>query len=518
MKRYVCLVALAAIIKWTSALQCYDCQNVTDVNACNKTVTCASNEACFMGSTLLTNIERTYTLTCKDNIHCNPLGPSSALVGRSVANDESSSIKRVVACHECCATPLCNKALCNHPRPATCTDDQSVDCAKIHSLFNVCADIQKAKLVCPKFCNLCNVVDGNWNWWSSWSRCDVTCANGTLTRHRNCTDPAPQNGGLDCFGIGTESQMCILDRCPVHGGWSLWSPWGSCSVTCDVGMQRRDRSCSNPYPSKDGDHCYGDSRDDQICYEHGCTNGGWSAWANWSSCTATCGGGLRTRDRMCNNPFPSYLGRYCDGSSQNIDLCNNVPCSDGGWSAWENWSSCTATCAGGLRTRDRMCNNPVPSYLGRYCDGPSQNTDLCNNVPCTGTDIQFVVGTPVMTSCSGNSWTIPRTCEVAFDTFISRANPQFNLQRATFTASKTGTYWFEWNLVAETTHQDFYIYKNDNQIAMMKFDSNHTHVTYANQVQLMMNDYVRLKRCAGGMFVGNLNLHYSSTFTGILIS
>ncbi|XP_052264383.1 coadhesin-like isoform X5 [Dreissena polymorpha] len=458
----VCLVALAAIIKWTSALQCYDCQNVTDVNACNKTVTCASNEACFMGSTLLTNIERTYTLTCKDNIHCNPLGPSSALVGRSVANDESSSIKRVVACHECCATPLCNKALCNHPRPATCTDDQSVDCAKIHSLFNVCADIQKAKLVCPKFCNLCNVVDGNWNWWSSWSRCDVTCANGTLTRHRNCTDPAPQNGGLDCFGIGTESQMCILDRCPVHGGWSLWSPWGSCSVTCDVGMQRRDRSCSNPYPSKDGDHCYGDSRDDQICYEHGCTNGGWSAWANWSSCTATCGGGLRTRDRMCNNP--------------------------------------------------------VPSYLGRYCDGPSQNTDLCNNVPCTGTDIQFVVGTPVMTSCSGNSWTIPRTCEVAFDTFISRANPQFNLQRATFTASKTGTYWFEWNLVAETTHQDFYIYKNDNQIAMMKFDSNHTHVTYANQVQLMMNDYVRLKRCAGGMFVGNLNLHYSSTFTGILIS
>ncbi|XP_052264429.1 coadhesin-like isoform X3 [Dreissena polymorpha] len=396
----VCLVTLAAIIKWTSALQCYDCQNVTDVNACNKTVTCASNEACFMGSTLLTNIERTYTLTCKDNIHCNPLGPSSALVGRSVANDESSSIKRDVACHECCATPLCNKALCNHPRPATCTDDQSVDCAKIHSLFNVCADIQKAKLVCPKFCNLCNVVDGNWNWWSSWSRCDVTCANGTQTRHRTCTDPAPQNGGLDCFGIGTESQMCILDRCPVHGGWSLWSPWGSCSVTCDVGMQRRDRSCSNPYPSKDGDHCYGDSRDDQICYEPGCTS----------------------------------------------------------------------------------------------------------------TDIQFVVGTPVMTHCSGL-----RTCEVAFDTFISRANPQFNLQTATFTASKTGTYWFEWNLIAGTNYPDCYVYKNDNQIAKIVLDSNHTHVTYANQVQLMMNDYVRLKMCDVSWFF-DPNLHYSSTFTGILIS
>ncbi|KAH3866542.1 hypothetical protein DPMN_029619 [Dreissena polymorpha] len=55
--------------------------------------------------------------------------------------------------------PLCNKALCNHPWPATCTDDQSVDCAKIHSLFNMCADIQKAKLVCPKLCNICNSTE-----------------------------------------------------------------------------------------------------------------------------------------------------------------------------------------------------------------------------------------------------------------------------------------------------------------------------------------------------------------------
>jgi len=51
----------------------------------------------------------------------------------------------------------------------------------------------------------------------------------------------------------------------VNGDWSMWSEWGSCSVTCDVGIQRRDRSCSDPYPDNYGDHCFGESRDDRIC-------------------------------------------------------------------------------------------------------------------------------------------------------------------------------------------------------------------------------------------------------------
>ncbi|XP_052264960.1 coadhesin-like [Dreissena polymorpha] len=246
MTRYTCFVVLAAFLKWTSALQCYDCHNVTDVHACSQMLTCAANEVCYMGSTALTNTEWTYTLTCKDNLHCNPLGSTGAVIGRSVGNIGSSTTKRDVACHECCSTSLCSKALCNNPRPATSTDDQSVDCAKIHSLFNVCADIQRAKLVCPRICNLCNIVDGHWNWRSSWDICDVTCANGTQTRQRTCTDPEPQNGGLNCVGVEIESQTCSLDSCPIHGGWCLWSPWGSCSVPCDVGMQRRDRSCSNP--------------------------------------------------------------------------------------------------------------------------------------------------------------------------------------------------------------------------------------------------------------------------------
>jgi hypothetical protein len=56
----------------------------------------------------------------------------------------------------------------------------------------------------------------------------------------------------------------------VRGGWSRWSPWGSCSVTCGIGLERRDRTCSNPYPGPGGEPCYGDARDDRACFVRPC--------------------------------------------------------------------------------------------------------------------------------------------------------------------------------------------------------------------------------------------------------
>ncbi|XP_078311221.1 semaphorin-5A-like [Crassostrea virginica] len=49
-------------------------------------------------------------------------------------------------------------------------------------------------------------------------------------------------------------------------------------------------------------------------------HGGWSPWGNWSpvsSCSSSCGNGIRPfiRKRTCNNPTPLYGGRYCYGLS-----------------------------------------------------------------------------------------------------------------------------------------------------------------------------------------------------------
>ncbi|XP_052280410.1 thrombospondin-2-like isoform X1 [Dreissena polymorpha] len=330
METYIGIVTFAAtqILADTGLLECYSCRNASNINVCNQAVTCAANQACFMEVMTQANAQKSYTMSCRDNNDCSKLSSSIHPVGRSpdgLVRRQSSFDHHY--CRECCSSSLYNIGICNHTQPSVCEDDPSIDCARISSIFNVCEDIHKAKMVCPKFCNLCNIVDGNWNTWLSWTVCDVTCGNGTRSRDRACTNPAPQNGGQDCIGSSVTSETCSMAVCPtVHGSWSEWSSWGSCSVTCDIGLQRRDRGCDTPYPALGGDHCFGDSRDDRICYESAFANGGWSPWEQWSSCSVTCGDGLRTKNRACNNPAPSFIGRYCDGQPQVTDLCYNKPC------------------------------------------------------------------------------------------------------------------------------------------------------------------------------------------------
>lgn len=55
---------------------------------------------------------------------------------------------------------------------------------------------------------------------------------------------------------------------------------------------------------------------------------------------------------------------------------------DGEWSDWTPWSTCTATCGGGTRKKNRTCSEP--KYGGKYCDGEEAETDMCNVDPCPG--------------------------------------------------------------------------------------------------------------------------------------
>ncbi|XP_078660161.1 uncharacterized protein LOC144904888 [Branchiostoma floridae x Branchiostoma belcheri] len=65
-------------------------------------------------------------------------------------------------------------------------------------------------------CQLVNVVDGGWSDWGPWSGCSVTCGVGTETRDRTCTNPAPANGGADCDGPAQETRECDTGvSCPV---------------------------------------------------------------------------------------------------------------------------------------------------------------------------------------------------------------------------------------------------------------------------------------------------------------
>lgn len=40
-------------------------------------------------------------------------------------------------------------------------------------------------------------------------------------------------------------------------------------------------------------------------------NGSWAVWSTWTSCSHTCGTGVRHRNRLCNNPLPVANGLEC---------------------------------------------------------------------------------------------------------------------------------------------------------------------------------------------------------------
>ena len=65
----------------------------------------------------------------------------------------------------------------------------------------------------------------------------------------------------------------------------------------------------------------------RICYI--IVDGGWGAWADWATCSVTCGGGQRNRTRICDNPLPAHGGSECtDNGSSNFETegCNNNNC------------------------------------------------------------------------------------------------------------------------------------------------------------------------------------------------
>ena len=61
-------------------------------------------------------------------------------------------------------------------------------------------------------------VNGGYTQWTSWGACPVTCGGSTHQRTRSCTQPIPLHGGLTCIqqnlGPATESEACGNALCP----------------------------------------------------------------------------------------------------------------------------------------------------------------------------------------------------------------------------------------------------------------------------------------------------------------
>ena len=55
-------------------------------------------------------------------------------------------------------------------------------------------------------------------------------------------------------------------------------------------------------------------------------NGGWSPYSAWSACSVTCGGGTQTRTRQCDSPTPYGTGAGCGSDDTESQACNTEAC------------------------------------------------------------------------------------------------------------------------------------------------------------------------------------------------
>ncbi|VDP23527.1 unnamed protein product [Onchocerca flexuosa] len=57
---------------------------------------------------------------------------------------------------------------------------------------------------------------------------------------------------------------------------------------------------------------------------------------------------------------------------------------EGGWRDWSAWSSCSVSCGQGLRRRWRLCDSPIPQNGGNLCEGNFIESLNCDAGNCTG--------------------------------------------------------------------------------------------------------------------------------------
>ncbi|XP_035507585.1 LOW QUALITY PROTEIN: A disintegrin and metalloproteinase with thrombospondin motifs 7 [Morone saxatilis] len=165
-----------------------------------------------------------------------------------------------------------------------------------------------------------------------WSRCSRQYITRFLDRGWGwCLDDAPVKEKLSLNSVLPGVLYSAAHQCRLQ--------YGSGSLLCDD----MDNVCSTLWctvgttchskldGAVDGTSC----GEDKWCFSGECVatgyqpesvNGGWASWSEWSGCSRTCGAGVRSAHRDCDNPVPKYGGKYCLGERRRYKICNTPPC------------------------------------------------------------------------------------------------------------------------------------------------------------------------------------------------
>ncbi|CAE7454331.1 Sspo [Symbiodinium sp. CCMP2456] len=222
----------------------------------------------------------------------------------------------------------------------------------------------------------CNIqkcpIDCKYKDWSDWGSCNPLCE-GTRNRSREVKKYAAF-GGQPCDNK-TQSEECT-NVC-VDCEWSDWTAWTNCSATCGGGMQERGRGIAVEVEGY-GKNCTGDAEEKQKCNTQDCpVDCETSDWSSWSSCEPFCKG-MQNQTRTIT--LEAANGGMPCGPLFHSRACNNT-CLDCVWANWTEWGQCSASCGGGVQSRNRYISRPKVGEA-EDCEGPFNETQACNEQSC----------------------------------------------------------------------------------------------------------------------------------------
>lgn len=276
-----------------------------------------------------------------------------------------------------------------------------------------------------------------------WTECSRTCGGGQQRRFRQCFDPdSGQTNSKLCIGDAEEAVSCNNDQCPY---WTEWSDWTVCTKTCGGGLRSKVRECLVPKSGDDKLPCEGETRITEQCNSNECPV--WNEWTEWTECSLTCGGGTQQRIRECT--LPKLSDFQCDGEGRELRSCNKNDCPV--WTEWTDWSACTVSCGGGIKVKTRECTLPQVLGIERLkllCPGESSETASCSEEACPK-PTQWSEWSPCSKSCGGGTRTKVRECINQRD---SNGNPcKVDLVESEVCNADPCPEWTEWTPWTECT-------------------------------------------------------------------
>ncbi|KAG5878130.1 hypothetical protein JTB14_017219 [Gonioctena quinquepunctata] len=77
-----------------------------------------------------------------------------------------------------------------------------------------------------------------------------------------------------------------------------------------------------------------------------------------------------------------YCEEFVNRRAERVPIVLNPQ--DGRWGDWTPLGACSRICGTGVQFRSRKCDNPPPSYGGKFCEGLPEEWRICKEADCPG--------------------------------------------------------------------------------------------------------------------------------------